>query len=200
MDELCLRDAHVLLTDFGEAYRPLEEQRFDCRTPAHFRPPESFFRPSQPRSFPSDIWTLACSIWAIFGDFPLFNNEFLPCSDYIINRQVQLLGKLPSDWWAQWEARSSFFTEDVKSTEWMLPVFDWEFNYQQSIQARRRRYRMDLVSMEEKDALLAMLKPMLMYKPEDRVSVGDVLKSRWMADWGMPAYLKLRDREYDLSR
>jgi hypothetical protein len=50
-----LSDARIVVTDFGEAYRPSQESRFECRTPVHSRPPENRFEPTKPKSFPSDI-------------------------------------------------------------------------------------------------------------------------------------------------
>lgn len=48
------------------------------------------------------------------------------------------------------------------------------------------------MSLAEEEALVAMLKPMLKYKPEERCSMRDVLESKWVTDWAMPDYEKLR--------
>ncbi|KAG8409388.1 hypothetical protein J3459_017565 [Metarhizium acridum] len=197
-DQLSLSEARILLADFGESYRPSEEQRLACRTPVHCRPPEDRFEPSEPRSFPSDIWTLACSIWGIIGQQSLFES-FMPCEDKTASIQVELLGKLPPEWWARWETRSEYFTEDGEILDDDRHLWTWEFQFETTVQEWRRERGMEIVGLEEKEALYAMLKPMLAYKPTERCSVSDVLKSKWMTEWGMPGYEKLLMREKGLK-
>ena len=96
-DKLLLADATILLTDFGEAFSPSQEERFESHTPLVIRPPEAGFEPTRPLSFPSDIWTLACSIWEILGQRSLFEG-FLATEDYMIREQVDTLGILPPEW------------------------------------------------------------------------------------------------------
>ena len=45
-----------------------------------------------PLSFPADIWALACTIFAILGQRPLFKTWF-PSDDQVIDEQVDTLGK-----------------------------------------------------------------------------------------------------------
>lgn len=189
--KLSLRDAHIILSDLGESYQPSTEQRLECRTPVHCRPPEDRFEPSKPRSFPSDVWTLACSIWGIIGLLPLFES-LMPSEDRTAAMQVELLGKFPPDWWAQWERRSKYLTEDGQILDINRPVWTWDFQFENDIQEWRRKLGMEIMSSEEKEALLAMLKPMLKYKPGERCSMSDVLKSKWIQDWATLDYEKLK--------
>jgi hypothetical protein len=74
-----LKDARgIMLSDFGEAFRPSTPDKRprlgkDSYIPLHARAPEALFEPCEPLSFPSDIWSLACSIWHVLGLGPLFS-------------------------------------------------------------------------------------------------------------------------------
>ncbi|EER38819.1 protein kinase [Histoplasma capsulatum var. duboisii H88] len=46
--------------------------------------------------------------------------------------------------------------------------------------------------MSDRDALLAMLRPMLSVSPENRSSAQQVLESEWMVKWAIPEYEKIR--------
>ena len=120
-ERVALSEARVFVTDFGKSFRPstttttttttTANQRLYSHTPAVLTPPEAYFH--EPLSFPSDIWTLTCTIWEILGQRPLFEG-FNPSDDWMIKEHVDALGKLPSDWWQAWDARERWFTEEVK--------------------------------------------------------------------------------------
>lgn len=52
---------------------------------------------------------------------------------------------------------------------------------------------MPSVESEEQDALLAMLRSMLCFQPENRPSAQQVLESEWMVNWALPEYEKIRN-------
>lgn len=194
INKLPLSDAHIVLADFGESYHPSQESRFECCTPVHSRPPENRFEPTKPKSFPSDIWTLACTIWATLAQRSLF--EMFWCTeDTVTWMQVQALGKLPDEWWEKWDARSQDYTEEgqpLRADDSPFHSFDYQF--EDAMQQERRRYKMETVDSAEKEALLAMLRPMLAYRPEHRCSVKAVLDSQWMIRYAMPDYEEMRAR------
>ncbi|KAK9238400.1 kinase-like protein, partial [Lipomyces kononenkoae] len=109
-EEFSSSEVKVVLTDFGEAYSPSTECRYESHVPLPFAPPEVCFEPQRSLSFSSDIWTLACAIWAILGQRPLFE-EILATQDDITAEQVDVLGNLPPEWWAKWDARHEYFGE-----------------------------------------------------------------------------------------
>ncbi|PTU25131.1 hypothetical protein P175DRAFT_0528661 [Aspergillus ochraceoroseus IBT 24754] len=45
------------------------------------------------------------------------------------------------------------------------------------------------------DALFAMLRPMLSFRPENRSSTQRVLESEWMVKWAIPEYERLRSSQ-----
>lgn len=191
VDKLPLSDAQIVLADFGESYRPLQESKFECCTPVHSRPPESRFEPTKPKSFPSDVWTLACAVWATLGQRPLFE-MFWGTEDDATSMQVQTLGKLPGEWWEKWDARSEDYTEDGRLIRVDNdPVYTFDYQFDHDIQEGRRRYKMETMDSAEKEALLAMLRPMLAYRPEQRCSVNEVLDLEWMTRYAMPDYERM---------
>ncbi|KID88401.1 protein kinase domain protein, partial [Metarhizium majus ARSEF 297] len=191
INKLPLSDAQIVLADFGESYRPVQESKFECCTPVHSRPPESRFEPTKPKSFPSDVWTLACAVWATLGQRPLFE-MFWGTEDNATWMQVQTLGKLPGEWWEKWDARSEDYTDDGQLIRVDNgPVYTFDYQFENDIQEVRRRYKMETMDSAEKEALLAMLRPMLAYRPEQRCSVNEVLDSEWMTRYAMPDYERM---------
>lgn len=196
INKLPLSDARIILADFGESYRPSQESKFECCTPVHSRPPENRFEPTEPKSFPSDVWTLACAVWATLAQRSLF--EMFWCTeDAVTWMQVQALGKLPDEWWEKWDARSKDFTEDGQpiQADDGSPAYTFDFQFEDAVQEGRRRYKMQTMDSAEKEALLAMLRPMLAYRPEQRCGVKEVLGSEWMTKYAMPDYEGMRARD-----
>ena len=100
-DEITANHLPVMISDFGESLKPVVTKRLHAHTLPALCPPESFFTEANSDldgiSFPSDIWTLACSMWEILGDSP----PFLPWGssrDQILLQHVKILGKLPEPW------------------------------------------------------------------------------------------------------
>ncbi|PYH97905.1 hypothetical protein BO71DRAFT_447596 [Aspergillus ellipticus CBS 707.79] len=116
-DETTLADSGILLADFGEAFDPHETQGFTAHTPLLLAPPESRFAEpggeDEPLSFPGDIWTLACTVWDIFGDHPPF--EAFPVTlDEVTIEHVEMLGRLPGRWWSRWEETIGLMRMDAR--------------------------------------------------------------------------------------
>lgn len=186
-----LSEAHVVIADFGESYHPSQESRLVCCTPVHCRPPESKFEPTKPKSFRSDIWTLACALWATLSHGELFET-FFPTEDSTTWLQVEALGKLPGEWWGAWDARSKYYTEQGELVEPDGPVWTLDYKFEKGIQESRKRLKMETMDLAEKVALLAMLRPMLAYRPEQRCNMDEVLGSEWMTRYAMPDYEEMR--------
>ncbi len=194
-EEVTLPEAEVLLSDFGEAFSPSQDVRYESHTPISIRPPETRFAPKQPLSFSTDIWTLACAIWAISGQRPLFDGT-LATEDDITYEQVQALGMLPPEWWEQWDAGRHWFTKAGEPVE-NRPVRSWEDRFEYSIQKPRRDEGLTAFDPEEKSAICAMLRSMFSFRPEDRPTAQQILKSDWMVRWALPAYSKIPNRKSD---
>ncbi|OOF99309.1 hypothetical protein ASPCADRAFT_512029 [Aspergillus carbonarius ITEM 5010] len=188
-EDLILPEVKLLLSDFGEAFFPAKLNKFESLTPPVYRAPESRFG-GQPLSFPSDIWSLACSIWDIIAQNPLFEG-FLAAEDDMICEHVDALGILPPEWWQQWAARHKKFTEDGKSIN-RKSYRSLENRFEDSIQHPRQAEGMPPLDPAERDALISMLRSMLSFRPESRPSAKKVLASEWMVKWALPEYEKVK--------
>ena len=194
-DEISLTDSAIMIADFGEAFDPRVTRQFAAHTPLLLAPPESrFAEPREldaPLSFPGDIWTLACTIWDVFGSgppleaFPVTPNE-------VTIEQVEMLGKLPDRWWSKWEERSNWFDEDghknLKETlrQWYSnSARDLTQRFTKYIQHPREKKRFDTFSAEEENAFRDMMKSMLVLEPSERAMIEEVVRCEWMQRWGL---------------
>jgi serine/threonine protein kinase len=184
-ENVTLSNAKLLLVDFGVAFRPSEESRFKSYTPLEIRPPETRFE-STGLSFASDIWSLACTIWAILGQRSLFDS-ILATQDDMTCEQVDALGCLPPEWWERWTARASKFTEGGLPLEGRS-VWSWDQRFEDSIQAPRRERGMEMLNLKEKDAFFKMIRWMLAFRPGDRPTAKQVLETEWIRNWALPEY------------
>ncbi|CAP93531.1 Pc16g08610 [Penicillium rubens Wisconsin 54-1255] len=191
-DKTELPEAKILLADFGEAFSPTKQKRFESHTPLVGRPPEARFEPHKPLSFPSDIWSLGCSLWEIIGQNSLFDGMFAT-ADSITCEQVDALGILPVEWWYKWEGRHGKFAEDgTPINREGNPHRSWEVRFEKDIQEPRQRKKMPLIEPAEREAIFKMLKSMLEFRPEDRSSAKQILECEWMVRWALPEYEKIR--------
>lgn len=189
-NEFSVADARVILSDFGEAFSPEEEVRRgeDCHTPLAMRPPEARFEPQVALSYSADIWSLAVAIWEILSMKAIFSSEFAT-PDEVVSQQIDVLGPMPESWWNRWEERGLFFDEDVrpKDGRCVWPPIDEAF--EEGVQKyRRRRGRVGEFDKEEAAAILGLMRRMLAFRPEDRPTAEEVLKSDWMVRWVLPDY------------
>ncbi|GFG26633.1 serine/threonine-protein kinase SRPK [Aspergillus udagawae] len=190
-EEITLAEARILLTDFGEAFSYPKELKYESRTPLVIRPPEARFEPNKPLSFSSDIWSLACTIWTIIAQRPLFEG-FLATEDDMTCEHVDTLGTLPPEWWKTWEARQHKFAEDGTPLN-RNPFRSWGDRFEDSVQQPRQDSGMPLFDARERDAIFDMLRPMLSFRPEDRPTTKQVLESEWMVKWALPEYGRIQD-------
>lgn len=183
-DEVSLHEAKILLADFGTAFRPTEEPRFESYTPLQIRPPEVRFEPTEPLSYPSDVWSLGCVIWAILGVRPFLDN-WLIGPDETTADQVDALGPMPDEWWETWEGNSKWFIGNGKPKEGR-EVWTFDQRFEDAIQAPRKGGGTEVMSREERDALYDMVRGMLVFRPGDRLDANQVLRTDWMRKWAIP--------------
>ncbi|KAI0881340.1 kinase-like domain-containing protein [Annulohypoxylon maeteangense] len=193
-EEIGLDESSILLSDFGESFLASSTVRSQSHTPLIIRPPEQLLEPSEPFSFPADIWALACTIFSILGQRALFETYF-PDGDRILKEHVRTLGRPPIDWCTRWRRRHDFLTEEGLERTYGEPVRDLEARVQDSIYGPRKMNGMDEaeeLEKLEKAALIALLRSMLSFRPEDRPTARQVAESEWMIKWALP---ELRKKE-----
>ncbi|RDW93490.1 uncharacterized protein DSM5745_00812 [Aspergillus mulundensis] len=190
-----IADTNILLSDFGETFAPHNDKQKslakDCHTPLAHRPPEARFAPTSPLSYPADIWSLALAIWEILGMQPLFSAE-LATEDNMICQHLDALGahSMPESWWNEWTARSKYFDEGREPKErrevWPRPL---EESFEEDIQDwryREAKFHPGVFGPEEAAAIVELMRKMLVLRPEGRITIREVLTSRWMVGWVVP--------------
>jgi serine/threonine-protein kinase SRPK3 len=188
MGDLCenitLTETGLILSDFGTAFDPSRESRYESYTPWVTRPPEAYFEPQQPLSYPYDVWSAAFAMWSIVG-LRTLHDSFLFGEDEMIADRVDALGPLPREWWKKWDARLEKFTENGKPKEGRF-VWTWEERFERSVQEHRREKGLEVMSDQERMAWCEMIRGMLRYRPGERWTIQQVLRSSWMQGWGLP--------------
>ncbi|KAK1976348.1 kinase-like domain-containing protein [Colletotrichum cereale] len=183
-NEVTLPEAKLVLADFGTAFCPAQESRFESYTLLQIRPPEARFEPTTPLSYASDIWSLGCVIWGILGVRPFLDNWLFGPDDATTD-QVDALGSMPDEWWETWEGRSKGFSENGKP-KMGREVRTFDQRFQDAIQEPRRRRGLETMNDSERDALFNMIRGILVFKPGDRLSAEEVLRSDWMRTYAIP--------------
>ncbi|KAM3531355.1 hypothetical protein MY4038_004518 [Beauveria bassiana] len=179
--DFSIQDARLMLSDFGESFHPASEVRLgqDCHTVFDSRPPEAYFEPDAPMSFPSDVRSLAIAIWDIVGMQPLFSSAFYS-SDAVRCQIVDQLGPMPAEWFHKWLGRSNFFDERRQPVDGRRPWPGMAQAFENCVQSFRRQDGMGVFCDEESAALLDLFKKMLAYRPEQRLTVQQILQSEGM--------------------
>ncbi|RAK95376.1 kinase domain-containing protein [Aspergillus ibericus CBS 121593] len=186
--EFTLRDTQILLGDFGEAFSPTLQCRRgqDCHTPFPMRPPEARFEPQTPLSYSADIWSLAVAIWEILGMKAIFSME--SPEEEVIAQQIHVLGPMPGSWFSQWEERGDFFEDDGRPVEGQEIWPAMEQAFEEGVRKYRQKKRMADFDDEETAAILALMRRMLKFRPEERLTIDEVMQSEWMVKWALPEY------------
>ncbi|KAF6794256.1 protein kinase domain-containing protein [Colletotrichum musicola] len=167
--EVTLPEAKLVLADFGTAFCPARESRFESYTPL---------------SHASEIWSLGCVIWGMLGVRP-FLDSWLFGPDDATADQVDALGPMPGEWWEAWDWRSKQFRENGKPKEGR-EVWSFEQRFHDAIQEPRRRSGLEAMSDPERDALCEMIRGMLVFRPDGRLSAEEVLRSDWIRTYAIP--------------
>ncbi|KAN0070215.1 Protein kinase-like domain containing protein [Elaphomyces granulatus] len=165
-DPLPLSHTRIILAGFGGSFFPPRDLRCSSLLPPNFYPPEFYFLPEESLSFPADIWALGCVIWRIMGYGPLFYSY--SSVEWMIDQYTDLLGGVPLEW------------------SWKYPALE---RFEIDMQESRRTLGMEQVGEEEKADFFDMLKAMMVYKPEARMTAEEVRQSEWMTKWAMPELL-----------
>lgn len=157
------------------------------------RPPEAKFDPTKPLTFSSDIWSLGLMVWEVMGDGP-FMSCFLFNWYEVIADQVDALGPLPREWWEKWEAKLNEFEDDGQPKRgreyWSL-----EERFHMNIQDPRVGEGTEQMDNDETHAFLDMIKGMLRFRPEERLTADQVLRSERMSKWALPLAEETWERE-----
>ncbi|KAE9369241.1 kinase-like protein [Stipitochalara longipes BDJ] len=152
---------NIILIDFGSSFflsNPLE----DCGTPAQFSSPELIFNKENGKH--SDVWALACTIFEMRAGEPLF--EFFFCGEQdVLESMIGVLGPLPEVYFL--EERWSWL-KDEKGDE--------EKKLDEKVSTIRGG-----ISEDEKVAFSDLLRQVLKYNTEERLSMEEILRHPWFS-------------------
>lgn len=190
-DTISLTDSRIFLTDFSESFQPAVDSQQVSHTPFALRSPEILLKPNSPVTFPAEIWSLACAVFAIMGQRPLFETWF-PTTDKILEEHVDTLGYLPKEWWESWVNRHESFDDTLRRVDGG-PRRLLQDRLEDTIQEPRKEAGMAEMEEGEEQAFLTLLRSMLSFRPEDRPSARQVLESSWMQKWAKPALGLLKE-------
>lgn len=152
----------------------------------------------------SDVWALACTIFELRAGYPLFDENGTGTRSTLLKSMVETLGRLPLKWWRAWEDRNTWFHEnglpkDVPRNEWgvrllgtMIPAAESSL-YEKIHRIRKRGRPADKtinkqslleragtpISRREMRLLEDLLRRMLKYHPNDRLTMDEVVRHPW---------------------
>jgi serine/threonine-protein kinase SRPK3 len=177
-------EENIFVIDFGQSFEMKAPPKgYQASTVIHYFPPE--YRFDNVASLASDIWGLACTIFEIRAGRPLFNTYFGAHSD-VMRDNVLTLGKLPEPWWSAFEEHHKWFEENgapkfrskrsIREKLEMIGVKDTppEADDGPMIEAVGTR-------LEKKEVVLLsdLLEKMLKYRPEERITIREVVQHPW---------------------
>ncbi|KAF5319341.1 hypothetical protein D9619_008895 [Psilocybe cf. subviscida] len=198
-----LLQEHTIIHDFGKSYLAAAPPA-DYRpgTIINYTPPEMFF---DGRCAPAaDIWMLACLIHEVRTGLPLFDLAWSTHDGDLVMHMVETLGRLPEPWWAAFAHREEWFYDDgrVRSEEEQMRAPGigagrFELAVAEPLHAKLRKTgthgpsgvdegpmcEPPGVRMEEDEVELLgdLLGKMLRYKPEERITIEEVIEHPWFS-------------------
>lgn len=176
----CYLTDEVKIIDFGESF-DLRAPPQKLGTPAHYCSPELLL--DEGAGAASDVWALACTIYEIQTGPELFEPGY--DADDAITQFVLLLGKMPEPWWSGWENRKWLFDDDgdLKDPQSArVSTFPAILSDVHQMADPTPEATVTL-SEEEMEACTDLLKKMLKYRPEERISAAEALAHRWFSQF-----------------
>ncbi|KAF8067644.1 kinase-like domain-containing protein [Lyophyllum atratum] len=182
--QLCLASpakVHVKICDFSEAFlydvnctsQPITNTPMQRNCPKVYAAPEIIFHEPTTPGPPTDIWALAVLIHMILSSHcELFYSPY-GIEKEVVCEMVLTLGKLPQRWWTRWADRAEYFDEDG------LLVVDRNMVLGKFVKDAVRRG----MSEEEFAAFERLLRSMVCYEMEDRITADEVVRlipAAWM--------------------
>ena len=182
---LSFLEENIVVIDFGQSFAINSPPNgYEAGTAMHYFSPETRF--DNIVSSTSDIWGLACAIFEIRAGRPLFT-PFMASHASVLSDNVFVLGKLPDPWWNAFKGRHECFEENGEPK----PPYVME-----SIREQLERIGVDdkpprdddgpmieprETRLEEEEIVLLndLLTMMLKYRPEERMSIEQVVRHPW---------------------
>ncbi|KAF7866860.1 hypothetical protein EAF04_005701 [Stromatinia cepivora] len=192
-----LLSEEILLVDFGCAF-PSDSPPSnpdDIGLTMSYAAPEVIF--DSKMSVYSDIWALGCVLFEIRSGGQLFG-DWIGTKDDVLRQMVQAFGKLPEPWWTAWENRSLFFDDDgepkktwddgiVRASKFELDEMIAEIGAEDEEEDDLERNCAVMlepngakVPEDEASQMKDLLERILKWKPEERISIKEIMDHRWL--------------------
>ncbi|KAF9871235.1 protein kinase domain-containing protein [Colletotrichum karsti] len=225
-EKLRLWDSKVLISDFNESWQPALKQRYHLNTPAKACAPEAMVAETlrQPIGFPADVWAMGCIIYELLSPRDVFDPVF-PSFELAWLRMINILGKPPKSWWDAWEERADFFDDEgnykpnnkiphkylpqLLEDELLAGIERREEDITRVRNIGKKRDDNAIISKadacgdlsaEEKQDLVALLKKIFCWLPEERATAEDLANGPWMKKWGLPAIAAMEQAYADKAK
>jgi len=163
--KLCLSNPYqvnVRICDFGESfvYSPVITRKL--HTPAVYAAPEILLD-DQP-SPASDVWACAVLVYFLVSGDSYFFPSYRGILNEVLRSMTILLGKLPEHLWLKWTEREQYFDESGKwvADHKCLPGFGG--------------VGPDRMKEQERISFELMIRKMVVYEPEARVTMAKVVE------------------------
>ena len=182
---LSFLEENIVVIDFGQSFAiNAPPNDYNAATAMHYFSPEARF--DNIVSTASDIWGLACAIFEIRAGRPLFS-PFMASHNSVLLDTVLTLGKLPGPWWNAFKGRHECFEEngELKPPYKMYPIRALLEKIGADDMPPTSDYGPMIepagTQLEEEEIMLLndLLEMMLKYRPEERMSIEEVVRHPW---------------------
>ncbi|RMD41390.1 hypothetical protein DV735_g3724, partial [Chaetothyriales sp. CBS 134920] len=167
----------ICVIDFGQCH-PISSPPPGLGIPQHYQPIEVLLEVEYPIGLASDLWALGCTLHEIRQQMPLF--YMIPEKDELIGEIFSLFGKPPQILWDKWtqEARQKYFDDQVR---WHGSCGAYSIEKLLSIPLERLGAGPEEITLPEAELVMMadILRKLLHYDPEKRISTEEVLRHEW---------------------
>ena len=188
----------ILLVDFGCVF-PSDSPPSnpdDIGLTISYSAPEAIF--DSKISVYSNIWALGYVLFEIRSGEQLFG-DWIGTKDDVLRQMVQAFGKLPEPWWTAWENGGLFFDDDgelrktwddgpVRASKFELDEMIAEIGAEDEEEDEPERSCAVMlepngakVLQEEASQMKDLLGRILKWKPEERISLKEVMDHPWLS-------------------
>lgn len=171
----------TFLIGLSNAYRSSEPQTYKGPPLLKIASPEWLLEDKAGRE--SDMWALGCTIFQLrTGTYllPAPSDDLTSMDDYLAN-SCEILGQMPEPWWSEtWEGRSEHFQDE--STADKQPIYlagEPRRCIKEVVAFHLRHGPEDSSNDEEIDLLANLLDKTMKWKPEERITAGEMLSHAW---------------------
>lgn len=192
-ESFTIADARLLLSNPGSS-SPLATASHSgppCSLPLQYRPLENILEPETQLSSPLDIWSLAATIWEVVGRQSLLSGQITAADDFLA-AFVEVLGPLKPKWRAKGSGRGAYFDDCGNRIAGRQPPRTLEQAFVEDVQRFRHGRGLGDFGNDEARAFIEMMRGMLRFRPEERLTAKEVLQSEWMVRWARVDYWRAR--------